>query len=167
MATRTIERNFSELLRQSGDVLADVEAHDVLLRRRDGADLVLTRADREGKQRALLALSASVTSALARSHRDLVADSVVSAMPWAAALPAGDRADFAEEFVATLAAASDLGAFEQLSITVQQWRNTAFVHANAAMAKRFKTDLADNGFDEPVPVPDVEPPSATRTAREA
>jgi hypothetical protein len=41
------ERNFSDLLRKSGEVLDKVDRHDVPLHRRDGHDLLLVRADRE------------------------------------------------------------------------------------------------------------------------
>ena len=52
------EHTFTHMLRNSGEVLAEVEHHDVVLRRRDGEDLFLGLRSREESVRDALGILA-------------------------------------------------------------------------------------------------------------
>jgi hypothetical protein len=153
MSAATVERNFSDLLRRSGDVLREVEDHDVLLRRRDGADLMLVRADREEIVRDTVGLSSGFMSWFARAHvRELVAG-LPEVLPWLRFLPDGDRETFSREFVETLEACSSLDSYDQLGVLLHQWRNTAYVWSRPELLQALTTEHADEAYDEPVAAP--------------
>ncbi|MGQ0465763.1 MAG: DUF6247 family protein [Sporichthyaceae bacterium] len=149
------ERPFSDLLRRPGEVTADVESGDVLLRRRDEPDLRLTRADREADR-------SSAFAALGGAFRHLVAtDSAAAvgalgeAFPWIEFLPATQRRAFVREFSRVLVACADLDNYAPLGQTVREWRATAEVHADPALARRLRRPVAAAGG--PVEPPSVDP----------
>jgi hypothetical protein len=153
MPAATVERNFSDFLRKSGDVLRDVEDHDVLLRRRDGADLMLVRADREAVVRDTVGLSSRFMSWFARVHaRELVAG-LPEMLPWVRFLPEGERDTFSRELVETLEACISLDSYDQLGVLLQQWENTAYVWSRPDLVQALRTDRADEAYEEPVPTP--------------
>src|SRR5205085_4029290 len=60
----TIERNLTDMLRSSGEVLREAEHQDVVLRRRDGADVMLVDFEREQGLRQSLAAAARIIAGL-------------------------------------------------------------------------------------------------------
>ena len=135
---RVVERSFSDLLRHPNDVAADLDAADVVLRRRDEPDLRLSLADREAER-------SDVFRLLARSFRNLAIHSpvvleaaVLDAFSWAEFLPAKDRRAFLEEFSRTLIAAAQMDTYVALTQVVREWRDTAEVHADPALARRLR-----------------------------
>jgi hypothetical protein len=153
MSAATVERNFSDFLRKSGDVLREVEDHDVLLRRRDGADLMLVRADREEVVRDTVGLSSGFMSWFARAHaRELVAG-LPEVLPWLRFLPDGDRETFSRELVETLEACISLDSYDRLGVLLHQWRNTAYVWSRPELLQALRTDHADEAYDAPVASP--------------
>ncbi len=153
MSSAAVERNLSDFLRKSGDVLREVDDHDVLLRRRDGADLMLVRADREEVVRDAVGLSSSFMSWFARTHaRELVAG-LPDVLPWLRFLPDDDRDAFSHEFVETLEACISLDSYDQLGVLLQQWRNTAYVWSRPELLRALQTDHANEAYDGMVPVP--------------
>lgn len=153
MPAATVERDFSDFLRKSGDVLRDVEDHDVLLRRRDGADLMLVRADREEVVRDTVGLSSGFMSWFARAHARELVVGLPEVLPWLRFLPEGDRETFSREFVRTLEACISLHSYDQLGLLLHQWRDTAYVWSRPELLQALRTDHADEAYDEPVPAP--------------
>lgn len=142
---RVIERPFSDLLRNPKDVTSDVETGDVLLRRRDAPDLRLTRADREAERAAAL-------SALARALRNLAVHSpkalgsaLSDAFPWLEFLPDTDRKIFMDEFGRVVVAASELDNYAPMIQLIVEWRATAEIHADPALARRLRRPLKGQG----------------------
>src|SRR5271165_6742369 len=114
MDMRVIEHQFSDLLRHPKNVTSDVEASDVLLRRRDEPDLRLSRADREAER-------TEAFTALARAFRNLAAhspgalgDALADAFGWLEFLPAAERRMFADEFARVVTAAAELDNYGPL-----------------------------------------------------
>jgi hypothetical protein len=70
-----VEHTLSHMLRSSGDVIAEAEHQDVVLRRRDGADLSLSLHSREESVRSALGVLARllVATSLAPTIRERVA----------------------------------------------------------------------------------------------
>lgn len=153
MSAATVERNFSDLLRKSGEVLREVEDHDVLLRRRDGADLMLVRADREELVRDTVALSSGFMSWFARSYADELVDGLPDVLPWLRFLPERDQEAFGREFVQTLEACVSLESYDRLGVLLHQWRHTAYVWSRPELVRALRADHADEAYDEPVPAP--------------
>lgn len=153
MPPATVERNLSDFLRRSGEVLREVEQHDVLLRRRDGADLMLVQADRETVIRETVGLSSGFMSWFARMHaRELIAG-LPDVLPWLRFLPEHDREAFARELVQTLEACISLQSYERLGVLLSQWRNTAYVWSRPELLAELHSDHAAEGYEQPVPAP--------------
>ena len=133
---RVIERSFSDVLRHPNDVTADLDAGDVLLRRRDEPDLRLTLADRDAER-------SDVFRVLALSFRNLavhspgVGGAVSDSFAWSEFLPVRDRRLFLDEFSRTLIASADMDTYELLAQLVREWRATAEVYAQPGLAKVF------------------------------
>lgn len=127
-----VERNFSELLRASGEVLREAERRDVLLRRRDGADMMLVEAEREGGLRDALAMSVQILGAIVvhkLSPDDLV-ERLADVAPWTSFLPLAAREEFLVEFLRTSMACRDMEGYEPLAQMLREWRATAAVYAD-------------------------------------
>lgn len=150
---RVIERPFSDLLRRPKEVTDDVEEGDVVLRRRDGPDLWLTRADREAQR-------ADTFAAIGRALRNLAVHSPVAlgdalgdAFPWMEFLPAADRRLFLDEFSRVVTAAAAVDSYAPLDQLIREWRNTAEVHADPRLARRLRRAITADG--DPVAAPVV------------
>lgn len=134
---RLTEHTFTHMLRNSGEVLAEVEHSDVVLRRRDGADLFLGLRSREESVRdalgvlARLLLAASVDP----QTRRRVASALSAALAWASFLPEEERDEFFEALTSTAAACVEVDIFEPLAHLIDGWRATAELHANPDLAK--------------------------------
>ena len=125
------------MLRNSGDVLAEVEHRDVVLRRRDGEDLFLSLRSREESVRdalgvlARLLLAASVDP----ETRKRVAGALSASLPWTTFLPENERSEFFEALTSTAAACVEVDTFEPLAHLIEGWRATAEIHANPELAE--------------------------------
>ena len=126
------EHTFTHMLRNSGEVLAEVERRDVVLRRRDGEDLFLGLRSREESVRDALGILARllVAASVDPMTRSRVAGALVASLPWAGFLPDHERVEFVNTLASTAAACVDLGTFEPLAQLIDGWRATAEVHAN-------------------------------------
>ena len=144
---RVIERSFSDLLRHPNDVAADLDAGDVVLRRRDEPDLRLTLAERDAER-------ADVFRVLAVSFRNLAVHSpgvldgaVFDAFSWSEFLPVKHRRAFLDEFSRTLIASAEMETYERLAQVVREWKATAEIYAQPGLARRLRVAvrLADGG----------------------
>ena len=130
------EHTFTHMLRNSGEVLAEVEHRDVVLRRRDGEDLFLGLRSREASVRdalgmlARLLLAASVDA----KTRQSVAGALSASLPWTTFLPQDERSEFFEALTSTAAACVEVDTFEPLAHLLEGWRATAEIHANPDLA---------------------------------
>lgn len=148
---RVTEHPFSDLLRRPKEVTDDVEAGDVLLRRRDEPDLRLSRADREAhRAEAFMAMGRAMRS-LAVHNPGALSDALVDAFPWLEFLPSADRRQFLDEFTRVVTAAAAVENYEPLTQLVREWRATAEVHADPKLARRLRRPVQAAG--DPVPLP--------------
>ncbi|MGB1583391.1 MAG: hypothetical protein ACPHCI_06345 [Solirubrobacterales bacterium] len=155
MATMTYtEHTFSDFLRKSGDVLRDVDEHTVLLRRRDGVDLILQRADHESETRETIELSTLVLNWLSHAQPETLSDALLEIFPWTSFLPPTDRAEFASDFMQTLRACVSIGSFDALQAEIAQWRNTAYVWSKPELLSALQGEVADEGLGKPVGMPE-------------
>ncbi len=131
------EHTFTHMLRNSGDVLAEVEHRDVVLRRRDGEDLFLGLRSREASVRDALGMLARVLLAASvdPKTRQSVAGALSASLPWTTFLPEDERSEFFEALTSTAAACVEVDTFEPLSHLLEGWRATAEIHANPELAQ--------------------------------
>jgi hypothetical protein len=130
------EHTFTHMLRNSGDVLTEVEYRDIVLRRRDGEDLFLGLRSREASVRNALGVLARILLAASvdPETRQRVAGALSASLPWTSFLPEDERAEFFEALTSTAAACVELDTFEPLARLIGGWRATAEIHANPEMA---------------------------------
>jgi predicted deacetylase len=150
--------NFSELSKNPGEVadkVADSATRAVLVRRRKAGDedLVLTTASHAQQQGEVTAAATRMFVAMIQHDPQAVnrlAEVAPTAFPWVRFLPPGDVTDFVSELVETLQAADGLDQNPAPVLQViDEWRNTAAIHADPDLLELLRTDEGDLG-----PVPD-------------
>lgn len=130
------EVQWSELARDPKSVAAIADQHEVRVKRRDGADLLLVRADHhQNRHSAAVTAARAMRSVFRHAGPDVVADALLDEFPWIAVLPKSDRAEFVQEFVQAIQASADLGQWSLLAQTVHEWANTAIVHADPELSR--------------------------------
>jgi hypothetical protein len=144
------ETTFSAMLRESGEVLREVDKHDVLLHRRDGADVMLVRADREAGVRESLGATAQLLSLLPDDVLREYVPELTRKMPWLRFLPPDDRVTFVRELVEAAEACVAVGVFDPMGRLLDEWHATAAVWASPAAVESLR-EPAD--VDELVPRP--------------
>jgi hypothetical protein len=136
MSTR--ERTLSEFLQHSGRILPELAAGQVLLRRRDGEDLVvMTRGQYEAVATVLRTLAGAVNGS---------PDAAEGVLPWLAFLSAADREACLRELGQVAAAALATGQLGHLRDALYAWEATGL----AAWDEQRNRDRAGYAADEPV-----------------
>ena len=139
---RLAEHTFTHMLRNSGEVLAEVEHRDLVLRRRDGEDLFLGLRSREASVRdalgvlARLLLAASVDT----DTRRKIAGALAASLPWTTFLPDDEREEFFGALTSTAAACVEVDTFDPLAHLIDGWRATAEIHANPELANLLRAE---------------------------
>jgi hypothetical protein len=147
------ELTWSSFLREPTSVERWLERGDVLLRRREGETLRLSRESNDAAQReALLAAVRLLTLGAADAKEKLHLDeaAIAERLPWTRFLPGADRTAFISEFLSTLEACADLGEFAALGRLVEDWKATASLHAEG-IAGRLKGRIRTIGAKTPRP----------------
>ncbi|MCI1746636.1 MAG: hypothetical protein LKI24_00065 [Acidipropionibacterium sp.] len=123
----------------------------IILQQRSGRPTwVLETEDRVVETQSATDFLAAALAALV--HDDQLvgrfADALVSTLPWVAFLQEDDRRTFAEEAVSTLRACASIGRYAAFASLVGDWRNTAEIWSDPALARSLATPI-----DEPVDLP--------------
>ncbi|GGM96859.1 hypothetical protein GCM10011609_38300 [Lentzea pudingi] len=143
------EVQWSELQRDPKSVAAIADQHEVRVKRRDGADLMLVRADQHANRHSGAIMAArAMRSVFRQAGPDVVADALKDEFPWIAVLPESDRAEFVREFVQAIQASADLGQWSLLGQAVHEWANTAIVHADPDLHHALSTPIMTKDFDQ-------------------
>lgn len=149
---RVVERSFSDLLRHPNDVAADLDAGDVLLRRRDEPDLRLTLADRYAERSDVFHVLALSFRSLAVRTPGVLDGALLDSFAWSEFLPPKDRRAFLDEFSRTLIASAEMDTYARLAQVVREWRATAEIHAQPRLAKRLRRPVkSSDGRAVPAP----------------
>jgi hypothetical protein len=146
------EVQWSDVARDAKRVAALADEGDVRLKRRDGADLLLTREDRaasagEGSFTAARALR----NVLARMSATDAGRALADEFPWLMVLPAEDLQAFVYDFARAAQAAAELGRWEVLAQEIREWKATAAIHADPELLRQLTRPITD--LDEFVPAP--------------
>lgn len=159
MSASTPEVNFSELSRSGGEVVDKVHhspTRTVRVRRRDAADedLVLMTEARARDEHEVMSATTRMFVAMIQQNeraRNLLTDVVPTAFPWVRFLHREDVQAFVMELVDTLEAVEGLDQNPAPVLQViNEWRNTAHVHADPELMGYLRADDGDLG---PVPEP--------------
>jgi hypothetical protein len=149
----TTEVQWSELQRDPKGVAALADQGDVRVRRRDGVPLLLVREDRAlASAEGAITAARALRNALAHLAPEGVLESLVEEFPWVDLLPPDDRRRFATDFGRAVQASAELGQWAVLEQVLIEWRSTAAVHADPALAAKLSEPI--DGDLGPVPVPD-------------
>jgi hypothetical protein len=146
----TQEVQWSDLARDPKSVAALADVGEVRLKRRDGADLVLTRADRmAAADEGAVTAARAFRKVLAHIGADAAARAFFDEFPWVQVLPDEDVKQFVLDFIRSAQAAAELGRWELLSQAVREWKATAAIYAEPGLADRLKGPV--DGDYGPVP----------------
>lgn len=121
--TRTIQS--SELSRHSREVFEAADQGPVLITRRDGEALVLTKASQANYERKGLQLAASLVAASLAPDDVPFVERLRGPFPWLALLSSSDQDAFAQEVVSIARACASISQFDRLLLTLHSWKATA------------------------------------------
>ncbi|MFE7671431.1 hypothetical protein ACFU5N_04360 [Streptomyces albidoflavus] len=154
MSTDGASVHFSELVNRNRRTLARLaDSRSLLLRRRDGEDLVLTTASRAEQDRTVVSAATRMLLAMARrdpGSMELLLDLLPDAFPWVRFLPEADLHAFAAELVDTMRAADSVGNNASVAQLLVEWQHTAEVHSDPELLAALTMDHGDDYG----PVPD-------------
>jgi len=146
------EATLTDFLRDPNSIVAKLERQDVVLHRRNASDLRLSlqsrsEADDEGLRFIAHLLGQALTD-------DVVSARLVSAaaaIPWVTFLPDRSRQAFVEELIRTAEAAGELGSMAPLVQLLVEWKATAALHADPALAVELRRPIPEIGSRVPAP----------------
>lgn len=154
MSAESAAVNFSELVNKNKQTLARLkESSRLLLRRRDGEDLVLTTVTRAEQDRTVVSAATRMLAAMARRDpgtTQLLLDVLPDAFPWIRFLPEPDVHAFAVELVDTMRAADSLSNNASVAQMLIAWQHTAEAYSDPELLAALTTDHAEDYG----PVPD-------------
>ncbi|WP_432118650.1 hypothetical protein [Streptomyces sp. bgisy032] len=155
MPTDNAAVNFSELVNRNKQTLARLkESSRLLLRRRDGEDLVLTTAARAEQDQTVVSAATRMLAALARREpgsMELLLDILPDAFPWVRFLPEADVHAFAVELVDTMRAADSVGNNASVAQMLIAWQHTAEVYSDPELLAALSTDHGEDYGPAPDP----------------
>ncbi|WP_419554757.1 hypothetical protein [Candidatus Poriferisodalis sp.] len=147
-----IERTFSDFLRHPNEVVAELDEHDVVLRRRNAPALRLCRADRDVARSEPFDALARLLRNLAMHSPGSISAALSDAYPWVAYLPCEECELFAEELTQELLAAASVGNYAPVAQLVREWQSTAEVYADPELLRRLSEPI-EVTHGGPVPYP--------------
>ncbi len=148
---RTVQS--SELSRNSASVFKAVDQGPVIITRRDGETLILTKESDLAHQREGLELAAHLVAASLAPNDVLFVDRLRGPFPWVEFFSPSDREAFAQEIVDVARACATMSRFDRLLVTVGAWHSTA-----QAIADGYTPDEDLEWLDVPEPVADPRNP---------
>lgn len=127
----TTTATFSTLLRDPNKVIASLEDGDVVLTRRDGEPLRISKERQSAREEEMARAFAQMLSALVLDddQADRLLDRLRIPFGWLDFLSESERREFASEFLHTARACAAAGHFDRLAIEVGNWQETAVAYS--------------------------------------
>lgn len=144
--TSAAEATLTDFLRDPNAIVEQLEARDVVLHRRNAADLHLslrTRAESDDEAVGFLALLLGRVLADERLRTRFA--EAVATIPWVTFLPVHDREAFVQDVVRTAEGAAQLNIMSPLAQVLVEWKATAAIHADPLLALELKRPIAAVG----------------------
>lgn len=146
------EVQWSELQRDPKQVAQLADQGAVRVRRRDGAPLLLIREDRaEALSEGSVTAARALRNVLSHLPHDIAVRALLDEFPWVDVMPEDAQAQFVKDFARAFQASAELGEWSVLAQTIIEWRSTAIVYADPALAKALSEPI--EGDFGPVPDP--------------
>jgi hypothetical protein len=124
----------TDLARRYREVLDEAREHDVFVRDKDGATLIVTMAEEVSKNRELVSISSDLLRlfrAVDTSRSDDVANS--GQFAWLSILPEANRKMFVNEIMPPMLVALSGGPLRPLLDLIGDWKATADVWADVSL----------------------------------
>jgi len=144
----------SRFIQNYNQHLAEAERSDDVLVLQQRAGRPSWVLETEGRVRATSEATEFLSAALAALvHDETLVDrfaaALAAALPWVAFLPERDREAFAAEAADTLRACASIGRFSAFADLIEDWRNTAEVWSDPALAASLASEVPEP-LDQPV-----------------
>ncbi|MEU7830518.1 MULTISPECIES: hypothetical protein [unclassified Nonomuraea] len=149
MATPTVP--FSDLSKHSKRVAATLSrVHRLHVKRRDGEDLYITTARHDGERKETADVVSRLLAALVASDEGTraVERALPVVFPWARHLSVGERQEFFRDIVDATRDVVDLDVHATLHRVTAEWRATARILADPALAAQAGQPLPDEEHGE-------------------
>ena len=144
-ATRTL----TEFLQHSGRILPEIEQGEVVLRRRDGDEIVLVSRQHWQALESSLRILAEAYHVGRTGEWEHAEPREWFSLPWLTLLHDEDRRACLDELITTALAALDSGRLAALADTLDRWRATALATWDDDRAR----DQGRRAVDDPLPLP--------------
>jgi hypothetical protein len=133
----------SDLSRRTTEVTALLADGDVILGRRDAADLYLSTVERHDREVRGLQVTTQALAALAAVRPDLAGDALMQALPWMVWLPIGEKIKCLEELLGDLRAGAETHELRPFFLGLAAWQSTAVAWADPDVAQALE-DVDDH-----------------------
>ena len=149
----TAEATLTDFLRDPNAVVDRLAQTDIVLHRRNADDLRLSLESRSEAIATSVELIGHILRSLLEdaSVRQRVREKT-AAVAWLALLPESERDRFLEEFFRSAEGSADLGVMAPLGQLLREWRQTAAIYADPALAAELRRPLPGNAGAIPRPV---------------
>ncbi|UYM04092.1 hypothetical protein [Solicola gregarius] len=149
MSTATL----SELLRNPNDVIDRLNEGDVVLTRRGGEALRLSKDQDASQEREMVGALAHLIGAtlLDKDVVERLAGSLQESFPWMEFLDAPARQRFVDDFLRTARACASVGRFDRLGVEVANWRETAIAYSLGLQSRPDNLEYLPEGSVVPDP----------------
>jgi hypothetical protein len=135
----------SDLSRRTTEITALVADNDLILGRRDAADLYLSTFERHEREVRGLVVTTRALSALAAVRPDLAGEALTHALPWMAWLPISEKIKCLEDLLGDLRAGAETSEMRPFIMSLAAWQTTAIAWADPEVAQALR-DV--DGFEE-------------------
>lgn len=140
--TNVAEATLTDFLRDPNAIVEQLDARDVVLHRRNAADLHLSLRTRvESDDEAIGFMARLLGRVLADERLRPRFAEAVATIPWVTFLPVHDREAFVEDVVRTAEGAAELGTMAPLAQVLVEWKATAAIHADPLLALELKRPI--------------------------
>jgi hypothetical protein len=120
----------SDFSRRTTEITKLLAESDVILGRRDAADLYLSTRERHEREARGLQVTTRALSALASIRPDLAGDAMMQSLPWMTWLPTEKRSRVCRTSWTDLRAGADTGELRPIFLSMAAWQSTAIAWAN-------------------------------------
>lgn len=149
------EVHWSDLQKDPKGVAELADNGQVRVVRRDGVNLILMREDRVVAASAGAVIAARAFRHIVEGVRDgSIGRSMAEEFPWLTVLPEEELQEFGQDFVKAALAAAELARWEIIDQLIQEWKATASIYADPALARELSTPIDDDFGPIPSPAGD-------------
>jgi hypothetical protein len=137
----------SDFSRRTTEITRLVAEGDVILGRRDAADLYLSTRERHDREVRGLQVTTRALAVLAALRPDLAGDALTESLPWMTWLPASEKIKCLQELLNDLRAGAETGELRPFFLGMAAWQSTAVAWADPDIGQALQ-DTGDEGSDE-------------------